>query len=310
MPATPQTIPICPVSVIVPACKKPEALAKTLMRIQECQPAPDEILVHADGSDPQILSLLEREFPSVKVLQSSSLLGPGGSRNKLVKAARNELVANFDDDSFPATKNYFARVIEDARLFPEAAIISAASHEAEWQVPGFLQIAVASGCGCVFRKSWFERTTGFVPLRIAYNMEEVDVGLKLHAIGGAIVHDPDLRVIHDHPWRERVDPEINGAVLANTALLAYLRYPWWLMPLGFLQVFLLLVRLASRGAFAGLWNGLQAIPSYLLEHRHFREPKPGLAVLSWLLLKRHPCRPAAQTACRVSEMNTEQAAPR
>ena len=112
--------------------------------------------------------------------------------------------------------------------FPEAAMISAASMDSEWRRPEYLNLAVSSGCGCVFRKSWFAKTTGFVPLPIAYAMEEVDVSLQLHALGGKIVHDPFLRVLHDRVLPDVADATTNAHILANAALPPYLRFPEWL----------------------------------------------------------------------------------
>ena len=214
-----------------------------------------------------------------------SLRGPGGARNCLIAAAKHELVANFDDDSYPRHEDYFARVMDTAERFPEAAMLSAASQESEWREAVFLKAAVPSGCGCVFRKSWFERTRGFVPLPIAYSMEEVDIGLQLHALGGVIVHDPFLRVRHDHPAAATMDARVNAHVMANTALLPFLRYPRWLWPAGLWQVTRRVVYCLLHGWTAGLGEGLGMIPSFLEGHRHRRQPLSSLSVLAWLLLR-------------------------
>ena len=276
------------VSAIFPTSGRLAILLKTLKLVSECAPPPDEIIVFVDGGDPETIAGIKEAHPNARVLSEKSVMGPGGARGRLIEAASHDLIASFDDDSFPESPDFFDRARRDAALFPDAAIITAASHEAEWRDPGFREIAVYSGCGCVFRKSWFRRISGFVPLPVAYAMEEVDVSLQLHAIGGAIIHDPDLRVIHDHPWATNFDPRMNAAFFQNIALLPALRYPWWLLPLGVFQVVLHIVRLVSTGAAGGLWQGLQNLPSYLLDHWRFRKAVSGRAVLSWLLLKRRP----------------------
>jgi GT2 family glycosyltransferase len=278
----------CPVTAIVPACRRRDKLLETLRRIRDCRPAPTEILVHVDGGDPEIVTALQNFDPSIRVLTSEPLLGPGGSRNVLIAAAQCELVANFDDDSFPAFPDYFARVLGLAERFPNAAMFSAASHAKEWQIMKFQQIAVPSGCGCVFRRSWFQRTQGFVPLPVAYNMEEVDIGLQLHALGGMIVHDPLLRVVHDHVLVQVLDSNTNAHVLANTALFAYLRYPAWLWPVGVYSVCCHVAKLLSWGWTAGLLAGLRLIPSYLQQYKKYRYEVSSPTILSWLLLKRWP----------------------
>lgn len=279
------------VSAVFPTAGRLVPSLKTLRVISKCSPPPDEIVVLVDGGDAATVAGIRQEFPNVRLIAESKALGPGGARGRLIEAACHDLVASFDDDSFPERLDFFERVRHDAELFPGAAVISAASHEAEWRDPGFREIAVYSGCGCVFRKSWFQRIAGFVPLKVAYAMEEVDVSLQLRAIGGKIIHDPDLRVIHDHPWATTLDPALNAAFFRNTALLPALRYPAWLLPLGLLQVLLHLARLVRAGATAGLWQGLRSLPSYLLDHWSFRRPVSGRAVLAWLALKRRPKTP-------------------
>ena len=88
-----------PVSVIIPAWRRVDILRKTLGVIGRCDPPPAEILVHVDGGEQEVLRLLEAEFPAVNVLRSEQVLGPGGSRNRLIAAARHELGAKFYDDS-------------------------------------------------------------------------------------------------------------------------------------------------------------------------------------------------------------------
>lgn len=278
----------CPVTTIVPAWRRRERLLETLRRIQNCRPAPAEILVHVDGGSAEMVGAVRQWNPDVRILTSDSLLGPGGARNRLIGAASHELVANFDDDSFPAHDDYFARVTRLAARFPDAAAYSAASHEKEWRSLRFQRIAMPSGCGCVFRKSWFARTRGFVPLPVAYNMEEVDIGLQLHALGGVIVHDPLLRVVHDHALPRGVDAEINARVLANTALFPFLRFPAWLWPAGAWSVLRRVGLLLCWGWTGGLWRGLQMIPEHLAHHQQHRRAVSTAALLSWLLLKRRP----------------------
>lgn len=273
-------------SVIVPACRRVDALLKTLGRIEACHPAPAEILVHVDGADETLMSAVASRFPSVRILSSKQLQGPGGARNLLIRAASHELVANFDDDSFPASPDYFARILKLAAHFPNAAMFSAASHEAEWQDSEFKRIVLPSGCGCVFRKSWFEKIRGFVPLPVAYNMEEVDIGLQLHAVGGWMIHDPLLRVIHDHEPAKEISAELNASILANTALFPFLRFPAWLWPLGVWSVIHRVVVLIFWGWTAGLLDGLRRIPSHLECYKRYRNEVCSPHILSWLLLRR------------------------
>ena len=244
--------------------------------------------MYVDGGNQDVVNAVAGAHPDVRLSVGEELLGPGGARGRLIEAARHDLVASFDDDSFPAHEDYFARVMKAFEVVPDAAVISAGSNPWESAIPEYFSIGVPSGCGCIFRKDWFQRTKGFVPLPVAYGMEEVDIGIQLHAIGGIIVRDPFLRVLHDKEPPMRVDPAINALVIANTALLPFLRFPWWLWPIGTWQIISRLTFLISKGWTEGILAGLKLIPRHLAQHATFRSPMPSRAVLSWLWLRRHP----------------------
>lgn len=244
--------------------------------------------MHVDGATPEVLDALRLYHPDIRVLTSETLLGPGGSRNQLVAAARHELVANFDDDSFPDQTDYFGRIMTLAERFPDAAMFSAASQDFEKAMPGEHVIAVTSGCGCVFRKSWHARTWGFVPLPIAYGMEEVDISLQLHALGGVIVHDPGLHVKHDKSPPVEVSALANATVIANTALLPYLRYPPLFWVVGVWQVLRRVTYVLGAGWHRGVWAGIQMIPSYIRQHRVYVARVSHRALLTWFLLRLRP----------------------
>lgn len=263
-------------------------MSKTIQVVATCQPSPAEILVHVDGGDSDILQQLALHHPNVSVLHSEALLGPGGSRNVLVEAAKHEWIANFDEDSFPAHTDYFARLQALIASFPDAAMFSAASNAEEMAEIEIQEIAIPSGCGCVFRKSWFAKTGGFVPLPIAYSMEEVDIGLRVHANRGKIILDPQLQVIHDKKLPDHIDPKTNAAIMANTALFPFLRFPVLLWPLGLWSVISRVKHLLKRGWTTGLLEGLQCIPAHLIKWRGYRSPLPLRAVVSWQMLRRSP----------------------
>jgi GT2 family glycosyltransferase len=288
MAAADGTAPSVPVSAIVPAFEQVEKLRETLHHLLQCDPVPEEIIVHVDGASAAVTEMLRQEFPGVRLLTSSQRLGPGGSRNVLVAAARNAWVANFDDDSYPDHPDYFAHIMDLTRQFPEAAILTAGNHGDPVLPIRFTREPMASGCGCVFRKDWFERCGGFVPLPIAYNMEEVDMGLRICALGGIIVRDDQLRIFHDKPPPVRVPASVNAAILANTALLPFLRFPVWLWPVGVLQVANRIRYLIGRGWTAGIGEGLRMIPGHLRRYAAWRRVQPTIAILSWLRLKRSP----------------------
>lgn len=272
----------------MPAHTRFDTLSKSLSAILACDPPPDELIVHVDGGAEEIVRQVRAAFPAVKILCSDKLLGPGGSRNALVEAAANEWVANFDEDSYPETGGYFGRLKALIARFPEAAMFSAASNDQEKKETMIQKVAIPSGCGCVFRRSWVQRTGGFVPLPIGYCMEEVDMGLRLLAEGGQVFMDPLLRVVHDKIPPEHISAELSAGVFRNTVLFPFLRFPVWLWPLGAWAVMRRLFSCLARGWVDGLADGLSTTPAHLVNHLSYRRTIPGPKVLRWFMLRWKP----------------------
>lgn len=280
------------ISAIVTAYERIEQTLATLKVIQNCAPAPDEILVHVDGNRAACADAIRDSFSDVRVLLSHECVGPGGGRNKLIAAAAHDLVASFDDDSYPIDADYFARARELFAKHEDASVICAALYhrgetialderKAEW---------TADFCGgaCVFRRNAFLEAGGYVPLPVAYGMEEVDLALRLHSRGGRILTSSWLRVFHDTDLQRHGDPRVTAGSIANLALLAYLRYPVSLWFVGLGQCVNRVLWLLRHGRRRGIWTGVTMIPAHLRAHRQYRLPLAFDDVKSYLALRRAP----------------------
>lgn len=279
-----------PITAIVTAYTRIEQTLVTLEKIRSCEPAPDEILVHVDGNQTQCAAGICKAFPSIQVLCSETCVGPGGGRNKLIAAAQNQWVASFDDDSFPIDADYFARVQSLTEKFPQVSILCASVYHqgqrvdldartAEW-------VSDFAGGACVYRRAAFLATSGYVPLPVAYGMEEVDLALRLHAQGGRILRTPWLRVFHDTDLKHHASPEVTAGSIANLALLAYLRYPPALWLVGFGQCGNRILWLLRNGRRRGIASGLLMIPGHLHSNRRYRQIVTASQLRSYLALRR------------------------
>ena len=280
------------ISAIVTAYERIEQTLATLTVIQSCVPAPDEILVHVDDNRVECADAIRDAFPDVRVLLSHERVGPGGGRNKLLAAVTHDLVASFDDDSYPIDSDYFGRAQHLFAKHEDASVICAALYhrgetialderKAEW---------TADFCGgaCVFRRSAFLEAGGYVPLAVAYGMEEVDLALRLHSRGGRILTSSWLRVFHDTDLQRHGDPRVTAGSIANLALLAYLRYPVSLWFVGLGQCVNRVMWLLRHGRRRGIWTGVTMIPAHLRAHRQYRLPLAFGEVKSYLALRRAP----------------------
>lgn len=280
------------IAAIVTAHERVEQTLATLGVIQNCEPRPAEILVHVDANQQRCAEAIRAAFPEVRVLLSGERIGPGGGRNRLISAARCALVASFDDDSYPIDSDYFARATELFQKHTDASVICAAlyhrgetialdARDAQW---------TADFCGgaCVYRRSVFLDADGYVPLPIAYGMEEVDLALRLHARGARILTTSWLRVFHDTDLQRHSEARVTAGSIANVALLAYLRYPVSLWIVGLGQCLNRVFWLVRHRRFRGIFSGVAMIPSHLRAHRRYRMPLQYQAVRSYLALRRAP----------------------
>ena len=280
------------ISAIVTAYERIEQTLATLRVIRSCEPAPDEILVHVDANQITCENAIRATFPDVRVLRSDEQVGPGGGRNKLVAAARYEFVASFDDDSYPIDSDYFARALRIFEKFPEASLICAALYHAGESIGLDAQSAQwtadFSGGACIFRRQAFLDAGGYVPLPVAYGMEEVDLAIRLHSHGGKILTTPWLRVFHNTDLKHHADPRVTAGSIANLALLTYLRYPVSLWGIGVGQCANRLLWLLRHGRWRGIVKGVTMIPAHVWENHRYRAPVSKKVVRSYLALRRAP----------------------
>lgn len=280
------------IAAIVTAYERVDQTLATLRIIQNCTPAPDEVLVHVDANQVECVRAIREAFPNLRVFRSTDQVGPGGGRNKLINAAQCELVASFDDDSYPIDSDYFARALKLFERFPDASVLCAALYHAgesigldersaQWS-------ADFSGGACIYRRSAFLEAGGYVPLPVAYGMEEVDLAIRLHSRGGKILTTPWLRVFHNTDLKRHGDPRVTAGSIANLALLAYLRYPVSLWAIGIGQCANRLLWLLRHGRRRGILKGLTMIPAHVWANHHYRLPVSKRAVRSYLALRRAP----------------------
>lgn len=286
-----------PVTAIVTAYDRIGQAVTALQRIRACVPGPAEVLVHVDAGQQACARALEDSGLADQVLVSASRVGPGGGRNRLLAAARHEVVASFDDDSWPIDADYFARLLRLFENHPQAAVMDAALfHRGEARreaVDHVERSATFVGAGCAYRRDAFLATGGYVPLATAYGMEEVDLAIRLHARGERIFHADSLRVEHDTDLSHHGSAEVTSASIANIALLACLRYPLWMWPVGVVQVIRRVWWLLRHDRSRGVARGIVSIPAHVYAHWAWRSPLPAATVRSYLALRRRqPEQPA------------------
>ncbi|BAZ10115.1 family 2 glycosyl transferase [Calothrix sp. NIES-4071] len=282
----------CPVSVVIPTYNRKEMLVTTIQKILECNPLPDEIIVHVDGNDLQSEQAIKNNFSDIKILKSQVNIGPGGGRNLLIKSAQHEIVASFDDDSYPIDQDYFARLLHIFQNYPDASVVAAATYTRKQPVGDDIKstrwVASFEGCGCAYKRTDFLKTDGYMQLQWAYGAEEIDIAIQLYAQDGKILQTDWLRVYHDTCHQHHKNFDINAANISNLALLAYVRYPLTMWGRGILQVFNRVLYAVKVQRYAGIILGITSIPSNIWSYRQRRKPVSRAALEKYLNLRKQP----------------------
>jgi hypothetical protein len=197
---------------------------------------------------------------------------------------------SFDDDSWPVDNDFFARVFNLFEEHSDASVIGATiwhRHQIERpRVRSLILAASFTGCGCALRVSDYLAVSGYVPRPIAYGLEETDVSLQLFAAARRIYQSGELRVYHDTELTHHRRPEVTECVIANAAVLAFLRYPVVLWAVGLVQVLSTVVYCLRVGRRKGIIAGLKRIPADCRELTPYRRPLPAGAVIGYLFFRR------------------------
>ncbi len=279
-----------PVSVGIPTFSRGERVFEPIARVLACDPPPAEIIVHVDASDGCLERKLADTHPQVRIISSPCQVGPGGGRNRCIRAASHEIFASFDDDSWPVDSDYFARLVRHAQGAPENACFAAVvTQKNDPRLPSSDSTSVATdftGCGYGLRVSVYRKLFGFVDRPFAYGLEERDVALQLHDAGYRVLRCHDLRVFHDSDLGHHGGAEIVAATIQNAALLAWLRYPVSLWAYGVLQFANVIWFMLRRGRLAGILGGLLGTPGALWAFRKHRQLLSERGIRSYLKARR------------------------
>lgn len=283
-----------PVGVIIPTYRRKSELLHTLRVILNCRMPPAELFVHVDAGDTESGPAVRAQFPFVTVIEAEHRVGASGGRDRLLREATSPYLVSFDDDSYPIDSDYFDQVARLFEKYPEAGVLAAGAivHDGE-TVPErserAMWVADFVGCGCAYRRNAYLETHGHVPVNFtSYGVEEVELSLQLHDRNWRVLQSDALRVRHATELTHRATVSARAQVIANIALVAYLRYPWRFFPYGALQVANRIKWLLTNGQRSGILRGLVAIPGTIWRYRNARRPVSAETIRFVRLRKRRP----------------------
>ena len=86
------------ISLYIPVYNGESTIESVLKSVIKLNPGPDEIIVVNDGSSDKTKNILEKYINQIKIINNSSNMGLGYSRNRGVSESKNEDIASLDAD--------------------------------------------------------------------------------------------------------------------------------------------------------------------------------------------------------------------
>jgi GT2 family glycosyltransferase len=203
------------VSVMITTSNRLRELQHTIRMLEELDPAPDEILITADGCTDGTAEFVRSTLPNVKLIINQQARGSVASRDRMMREARGDLVLALDDDSYPEQADCIARILPLFERRPELAVLHFPQRSDEYPEtlaqtdfgPEHLTRSFANS-GAVLRRSTYLQLPGFEPW--FYHMyEEPDYALQCVAAGYDVLLSPIVAIRHHYSGETRDEIRIH-----------------------------------------------------------------------------------------------------
>src|SRR2546423_14503047 len=93
-------------TIMISTRNRARDLQITCAQLQRLNPPPHEVLICADACQDDTLNILREHFPNFSVLQNHRPRGSIYSRDRMLRAARADIVLSLDDDSYPPNPQF------------------------------------------------------------------------------------------------------------------------------------------------------------------------------------------------------------
>src|SRR5438067_7413606 len=99
------------VSVIITTRDRATDLQRTCDVVMQLRPAPNEVLVTADGCTDGTVDMVAAKFPEITLIANQPGIGSVASRDRMMREGRSDLVLALDDDSYPEQLDCIMRIV-------------------------------------------------------------------------------------------------------------------------------------------------------------------------------------------------------
>jgi GT2 family glycosyltransferase len=286
------------ISIVIPSYNRGHVVEENVLKCLALRPAPAEIILVDDHSDPdseEVLRRLSQRHSGIQYIRLPSNGGQAVSRSIGFASSRSKYVVSLDDDSWFLDGDALHRVWNRMESLPRCGILAfqlfSPGLEVKAAEDSMFAVADHLTCGAAYRSDVL-RSTGYHLAFLRYVGEESDLSLKVRDAGFDVIQDMNIRVFHDYDPSKRSQTTLDRVCtfgVRNDMLRAVIYFPLYLVPL------LLTWKLWSHISF-GFARGyvlptLQGLAGFFrLLPRAVRERKPisRTAARRYLQLRRRP----------------------
>jgi len=282
------------VSIMITTSNRLEELRRTIQILGKLDPAPEEILITADGCADGTAEFVTSALPNVKLIVNQPAIGSVASRDCMMREAKEDLVLALDDDSYPEQSDCIARIVPFFQQRAELAVLHFPQRTDEYPRtlaqtkfgPEEHLTRSFANSGAVLRRSTYLQLPGFEP-RFYHMYEEPDYALQCVAAGYDVLFSPIVTIRHHYSARARDEIRIHHRHARNEFWSTLMRcpFPFALGMLGWRVVS------QSRYACSRGWSwvvreprwwtqALAGVPYFVRK----RKPVPWAAYKRWLSL--------------------------
>ena len=224
------------ISIMMTTCNRVNDLRRTLQKLRTLDPAPNEILITADGCTDGTIELINATLPDAKVIVNQSGIGSVGSRNRMIREATGDLVLALDDDSYPEESDCIARFASLFHQRTNLAVLHFPQRSDEYpntltQIDFGQEKLTRSfpNSGAVLRRSAYLKLPGFEP-KFYHMYEEPDYALQCVAAGYDVLFSPVITIRHHYSGEARDEISVHHRHARNEFWSTLMRCPLPFVP--------------------------------------------------------------------------------
>jgi len=220
------------VSVIITTRDRATDLQRTCDVVMQLRPAPNEVLVTADGCTDGTVDMVADKFPEITLIANQPGIGSVASRDRMMREARSDLVLALDDDSYPEQLDCIMRIVPLFEQRPQLAVLHFPQRTDEYpetltqpNFPSEYLTRSFANSGAVLRRATYLQLPGFES-RFFHMYEEPDYALQCVAAGYDVLYSPIVTIRHHYSGQARDEIRIHHRHARNEFWSTLLRCPF------------------------------------------------------------------------------------